>query len=190
MMRKQFMSGTLLVAAIGIAALSRSATREGRAQTPAGKVGTSALLSETHPARLAQLMRGIMLPNSNVLFYAEDNDPARIPKARNASGAINPLEGDFGQWDAVENSSLAIAEAASLLNVRGRFCSNGQPVPIDHADWPKLVDGLRMAAIKSYLAAQTKNQDKLGDAADVVTNACANCHSKYRDKTKLEDRCK
>jgi cytochrome c556 len=44
--------------------------------------------------------------------------------------------------------------------------------------------------MKSYLAAQTKNQDKLSDATDALTSACSNCHVKYRDKDKLEDRCR
>jgi len=189
-MRVKLVSGTLVAAVLGIVTLSGVSTRGSRAQTPAANPDPAALLGQKYPARLAQLMRGVMLPNSNLLFYAEDNDPAKVPPAKHPSAAINPLEGEYGQWDAVENSSLAIAEAASLLTVPGRFCSNGLPVPVDHADWPKLVDGLRVAAIKSYLAAQSKNEDKLGDAADAVTNACANCHTKYRDKEKLEDRCK
>ena len=148
-MHHRFVSAIIIGGAIGIAALCMGATHVGRAQTPAANTGGAALLSEQHPARLFQLMRGIMLPNSNILFYAEDNDPAKIPPAKNAPGAINPLEGSFGQWDAVENSTLAIAEAASLLTVPGRLCSNGQPVPVDHADWPKKVNDLRVAAIKA-----------------------------------------
>lgn len=141
------------------------------------------------PAKLAQLMRGIMLPNSNVLFYAENKNPSDIPPAKNASAAVNPLEGTYGKWEAVENSSLAISEAADLLMLPGRLCSNGRPVPISKPDWPRLVDGLRSASLKAYAAAQTKNQDKLSDAGDVLTQACSNCHVKYRDKTNLEDRC-
>jgi cytochrome c556 len=43
--------------------------------------------------------------------------------------------------------------------------------------------------MKSYKAAQSKNQDNILDAADALTTACANCHDKYREKEKLEDRC-
>ena len=79
-------------------------------------------------------------------------------------------------------AGLAIAEAASLLTVPGRKCSNGRAVPIGNADWPKLVQGLRDAGMAAYKAAQAKNQDKILDAADVMTTACANCHEKYREK--------
>jgi len=54
-------------------------------------------------------------------------------------------------------------------------------VPIKNADWPKFVEGLRAAGMTAYKAAQTKDQDKMLDAADVVTTACMNCHVKYRD---------
>ena len=131
-----------------------------------------------------------MLPNSNVIFFAEGKNPSDVPLAKNASGAVNPLEGTYGKWEAVENSSLAIAEAATLLNVPGRMCSNGRLTPTNNADWPKLVEGVRVAGIKAYLAAQTKDQDKIGDAGEVLTAACSNCHVKYRDTPKLEDRCR
>jgi cytochrome c556 len=42
----------------------------------------------------------------------------------------------------------------------------------------------------AYVAAQTKNQDKMIEAAGVMTTACQNCHVKYRQKPKLADRCK
>jgi cytochrome c556 len=54
-------------------------------------------------------------------------------------------------------------------------------VPVKNADWPKFVQGLRDAGMVAYKAAQTKNQDKMLDAADAVTTACMNCHVKYRD---------
>ena len=41
----------------------------------------------------------------------------------------------------------------------------------------------------AYKAAQSKNQDNIVMAADVMTTACANCHDKYREKPKLADRC-
>ena len=104
--------------------------------------------------------------------------------------AVNPLASSYGKWEAVENSSLALVEAANLLTVPGRKCSNGLPVPITNADWPKLVQGLRDAGMAAYKAAQAKNQDKVVDAADVMTTACANCHDKYREKPTPADRCK
>ncbi|MGA2728428.1 MAG: hypothetical protein ABSE96_11475 [Terracidiphilus sp.] len=147
-------------------------------------------LDRQHPATLAQLMRATLYTESNVVFAAQTIDPATIPRAQRPSAATDPLNGVYGNWEAVENESLAMAETASLLEVPGRVCSNGRPVPVNNADWVKLVDGLRDASMKSYEAAKSKSQDNILEAADVLTTACANCHQKYRDKAKLEDRCK
>ena len=83
-----------------------------------------------------------------------------------------------------------MAEAANLLTMAGRLCSNGRPVPVQNDDWKKFVQGLRDAGMSTYKAAQTKNQDKILDAAGNVTTACSDCHDKYRDKPGGEkDRC-
>jgi hypothetical protein len=157
--------------------------------TPVASSQEEPVPASKNPARLAQLMRGTLFPDSNVLFAATGKNPADVPPAKDPSAATNPLESTYGKWEAVENSSLAIVETANLLIVPGRLCSNGRPAPTNNPDWPKLVQGLRDAGMKCYVAAQSKNQDNLTDATDVVTTACANCHVKYRDKDKLEDRC-
>jgi hypothetical protein len=137
-------------------------------------------------ANLAQLMRGILLPNSNVVFFAQSNNPADVKPAADPSSATDPLASTYGGWTAVENSSLALSEAARLLTVPGRVCSNGRPVPVMNADWGKFVQGLRQAGITAFKAAQTKSQDKMLDAADAVTTACTNCHNVYREKTEQQ----
>jgi len=141
-------------------------------------------------ANLAQLMRGIMFPNSNVIFFAQDKNPADVKPAADPSIATDPLSGTFAGWAAVENSSLALAEAANLLTIPGRVCSNGRAVPVKNADWLKFVQGLREAGLASYKAAQSKSNEKMLDAADVVTTACSNCHDRYREKPGgVADRC-
>ena len=113
-----------------------------------------------------------------------------MPPAKDPSTATDPLADTYGKWEAVENSALALAESARLLTIPGRKCSNGLPVPIGNADWPKFVQGLRDAGMKAYQAAKAKDMDKIPDAADAMTTACANCHEKYREKPTLADRCK
>ena len=135
-------------------------------------------------------MKGILFPSSNVIFFAQSDNPNDVPPAKDPALAINPLASAYGKWEAVENASLAIVEAANLLTVPGRKCSSGVPVPVTNADWPKLVQGLRDAGMTAYKAAQSKNQYKILDAADVLTTACANCHDKYREKPAPADRCK
>jgi len=172
----------------GATTLVQESPAQSAARVPA-PARTAAVKPEVE-ATLAQLMKGILYPSSNVVFAAQTENPADVPPAKDPSMATNPLASSYGKWEAVENSALAIAEASNLLIIPGRKCSNGLPAPLGKADWPALVRGLREAGLTVYKAAQTKNQDKIIEAADVLTTACANCHDKYREKPKLEDRCK
>jgi hypothetical protein len=156
-----------------------------KAATPA-KAATAAMPIQ---ANLGQLMKGVFYPNSNVIFYAQSKDPAAVKPTQEVSTATDPLMNAYGKWEAVENSSLALYEAANLLLIPGRKCANGRAMPMGNADWAKLVQGVRDAGMVALKAAQAKDQDKILDAADVLTTACANCHDKYREKEKLADRC-
>ena len=147
------------------------------AAAPAGAKPTAKVFGN-----LAQVMRGILFPNSNIIFDAQNNDPTK-KKEDPAFG--NP----YGGWQSVENAAIALAEASNLLIIPGRVCSNGKPAPLNQADWPKLVQGLRDAAMESYKAAQSKNMDKIVDASGTLTEACSNCHDKYREKPNLSLRC-
>jgi len=173
-----------VLAFVGISAAQTPAPAKAKAKS------APAAPASRNPATLAQLMKGILFPSSNVIFFAQSDNPNDVPQAKDPAMAVNPLASSYGKWEAVENSSLALVEAANLLTVPGRKCSNGLPVPITNADWPKLVQGLRDAGMAAYKAAQAKNQDKVVDAADVMTTACANCHDKYREKPTPADRCK
>ena len=141
-------------------------------------------------ANLAQLMRGVLFPNSNVIFFAQNDNPADVKPAKDPSLATDPLANTYGKWAAVENSALALSEAANLLIIPGRKCSNGLPVPINNPDWPKFVQGLRDASMEAYKAAQSKNMDNILTAAGDLSTACSNCHDKWREKANLADRCK
>lgn len=134
-------------------------------------------------ANLGQLMKGIMYINANVIFAAQGTDPAKYPPAKDPSVSPDALSSTYGKWEAVENSSLAIIEGANLLSTPGRKCANGRPVPVGNADWARLVQGVKQAGMVALKAAQAKDQDKVLDAADAITTACANCHDKYREKT-------
>jgi hypothetical protein len=141
-------------------------------------------------ATLAQLMRGTLFPASNVIFAAQNVNPADVPQDKDPGTSINLLASSYGKWVAVENSGLALAEVANLLMAPGRKCSNGLDVPLKDPNWPKFVQGLRDAGMAVYKAAQSKNQDNILMAADTMTTACSNCHDKWREKPNLADRCK
>jgi hypothetical protein len=159
------------VSAILLAGVSAQTPARGRGAAPAARVqGT-----------LLQVMRGIIYPASNVIFAAQTDDPATMKPAPDPATSPNPLTSTYGGWTAVENSGIALAEAASLLTVPGRRCSNGKPAPIQNADWQMWVQELRDAGMATYKAAQSKNQDAILDAAGVVSEACSHCHDKYRE---------
>ena len=163
------------------------------AQAPAAKgkaapaAAKGAATGASTPAAMGQLMKGIFYPASNVIFAAQSEDPTKLPPAKDSSTSPNPLTSAYGKWEAVENAGLAMAEASVLLTNPNRKCTNGRPVPVRNADWAKLVADVRAAGIAAYNAAKTKDQDKVVDAADVMTTACSNCHDKYRE---VADRCK
>lgn len=148
----------------------------------AGGVAAAPRAQQVH-GTLLQVMRGILFPNSNVLFSAQSVDPATVKKDADPTTSVNPLAGQYGGWEAIENSGLAMAEAANLLTIPGRVCGNGKPAPVQNADWQRFVQGLRDAGMATYKAGQSKNMDMVLDAADKVTTACMNCHEVYREKT-------
>ncbi len=158
------------------------------AQAPApaargrGAAAPAARAQQVH-ANLLQVMRGILFPNSNVIFAAQTQDPGVVKKDADPASSVNPLAGQYGGWQAIENSGLAIAESANLLTVPGRVCGNGKPVPVQNADWQQFVRGLRDAGMAAYKAGQSKNMDMVVEAADTITTACMNCHDVYREKT-------
>jgi hypothetical protein len=175
-------------ALIAVSAASLQAQTASKSPTPAPAKPAATQVQ----ANLLQLMRGILYPASNVIFAAQSDNPAdmKIAPGKDPALATDPLVSTYGGWQAVENASLALAEAANLLMIPGRKCANGLPVPMNNPDWPKFVQGLRDAGMKAYAAAQSKNQDKILDAADTMTTACANCHDKWREKPTMADRCK
>jgi hypothetical protein len=178
-----------ILALFVVSALSTSLIDRAEAQSQAATSSTQGAALPP-PANMLQLMRGTLYPESNVVFAAQDTNPSEVPHAKDPAMATDPLASQFGKWEAVENNALAIAEVANLLNLPGRKCANGLDVPVKNPDWAKFVQQLRDAGMTAFAAAQTKNQDKMTEAADVMTTACKNCHDKYRDKRKLADRCK
>jgi len=184
---------SLLPVGLGALILSPQCDAQGRRAT-----GTQELNPQVY-AGLGQVMKGIIFPASNVIFAAQRQNPADVKPAKDPSTATDALDGSYGKWEAVENSALAIAEAANLLILPGRRCSNGLEVPLKNPDWSQLVQGLREAAMTAYKAAQSKSQDKMVEAAAKLNAACANCHDRYRvandllplvEKADLADRCK
>jgi mono/diheme cytochrome c family protein len=149
----------------------------------------------SHPAsfppagNLAELMRGVLFPSSNLIFNVQSNDPgAPITPGVIGAGATTAFSwsdwgaGIYKGWEIVDYAAVAIAESAPLMLTPGRRCENGKPVPVDRADWIAFTHELAEAGIAARKASQTRNQEAVSDASNDLADACLHCHEVYRDK--------
>jgi len=143
-------------------------------------------------ANLNQLMRGVLYPAANVVFFAQADNPGdvKFTPGQDPSMSTDPLTSTFGGWVAVENAALALAESANLLVIPGRTCSNGTPVPTKDPAWTTFVQQVRDAGMKAYKAAQARDQDKMIEISETLSASCAGCHRKWRDRKTQDNRCK
>jgi hypothetical protein len=139
---------------------------------------------------LAQVMRGIPFTFSNIVFDAQAQDPGAPRKpAEVTAGATETFKNVYGGWQEVENSALALAEAANLLMIPGRLCENGKPVPVQEETYRKAAEGLAAAGRAAYKAAESKSMDAMLEVSETVSIACSNCHEPYRDFDDQSRRC-
>jgi hypothetical protein len=131
---------------------------------------------------LNQVMRGILFPNSNVIFDAQDRDPGGEADPNDPTAPAHVFYGTYGGWEAVENASLALYEAANLVQLPGRKCANGKDVPLTDETFQKGLMALRETSTLAYETARKKDMNAMLDVADKLTLACSTCHDKFRDK--------
>jgi len=132
---------------------------------------------------LAQMMRGILFPSSNLIFDVQTLDPG-APQRNGAAdaGATVAFGNMFAGWQQVENAAVALEESAYVMMLPGHRCQNGKPVPVEQADWVKYTQELAEAGRATYKAAQSRNRDAVIEVTNQVADACLNCHLAYRDK--------
>lgn len=149
---------------------------------------TSAALASPPLGNLAQVMRGILFPSSNLIFNVQSWDPGTLkpPAAGSSDNAgfswVDWGAGIYKGWELVDYAAVALAESAPLMLTPGRRCENGRPVPVDRADWVKFSAELAEAGRAAYKASQSRKQDVVSDVTEQVANACLHCHEVYRDK--------
>ena len=153
----------------------------------AGASASTAGLPDPEPmGSLAQVMRGILFPNSNILFDVQSIDPANPPPAAAGGGATANFSGIYSGWQMVENAAIALGEAANLIVIPGRRCENGRDVPLSEPNWAQFTQQLKDAADVALGAARASDQAAASDATNDIAEACYVCHEVYRD---LEPRC-
>jgi hypothetical protein len=162
---------------------SRAAGTETATVAPAG-----AALDFPPTGNLSQLMRGVMFPNSNILFTVQTHDPAEKKKSADDvtfGGGFNwAMWGNdlYSGWDIVDYAAIALADTAPLLLAPGRRCENGKPVPVSDPDWIRFSKEMAEVGRAAYRASQTRNQEKVSDITGDLADACLHCHQVYRDK--------
>ena len=106
-------------------------------------------------AGVYQLMKGIIIPNANVLWNVAMEAPQDDP-----------------EWTAIQNSALTLAESGNLLMIGSRAKDQG--------DWVKAAQALVDEATVALRAAEAKNEDALLEAGDRLLRTCSGCHRQYK----------
>jgi quinoprotein glucose dehydrogenase len=137
---------------------------------------------------MAQLMRGVFFPNSNLIFTVQTRDPAaptppREPDAADAAGFSGAEwgAGIYTGWQLVDTAAVARADATPLMLRPGARCANGRPAPVDDPDWIRYTEELIAVSERIYGLSQMRDQEAVSEATADLADACFNCHRAYRD---------
>jgi len=138
---------------------------------------------------MAQLMRGIYFPNSNLIFTVQTHDPAAKPPPPPTTGGSKPGgfswvdwgAGIYGGWELVDNAAIALADAAPLMLVPGIRCENGRDAPVSDPEWIKYTEEMIEVSRRTLKASQARNRDLVSELTGDLSDSCANCHRAYRD---------
>ena len=168
------------------AMLAQIALPTARTAPVTSSAATSAGTSLPPPeGNLAELMRAIAFPNSNIIFNLQLKDPGAQPKKDLTSSPFDYTDWGstvYAGWLAVDQAAVAITETSALLLTPGRRCQNGKPVPVDRADWKQYVAALADVGKLAHRASQARDFKAFIDISEKLNDACANCHKVYRDK--------
>jgi hypothetical protein len=163
---------------LGVLVLLLSMTAVTTAQAPAREpVGN-----------LAQVMRAILFPNSNILFDTQSRDPDAPPEAAGTGTVSATFSSIYTGWPLVETAAIALAESAQLIAMEGRLCQNGKPVPLADDDFMQYARDLVDVGRRAYEVAQSRNLEAMIEITNEVAGACENCHTVYR-RYPEENRC-
>ncbi len=136
---------------------------------------------------MAQLMRGILFPSSNLIFNAQTQDPGQQKagyqpdKEKGGFSWVDWGAGIYSGWEMLDFAAVAVADSAPLL-LTPRRCENGKPAPVDQPDWIKFTQGLAEAGRAALKASQSRNQEAVADSTNQLADACLACHERYRDR--------
>jgi len=136
---------------------------------------------------VAQVMRGILFPSSNIIFTTQSIDPG-APKKPAESGTVGTdwlIWGGnvYKGWDVVDYAAISLSESAKLMLSPGRRCENGKAVPVSDPDWIKFTLELDEAGKAAYKASQTRNLETIAESTNQLNDSCMHCHRVFRGRT-------
>ena len=136
---------------------------------------------------VAQVMRGILFPSSNIIFTTQSVDPgaAKKPAESGTVGTDWLIWGGnvYKGWDIVDYAAISLSESAKLMLTPGRRCENGKPVPVSDPDWIKFTLELDEAGKAAYKASQTRDLATIADSTNQLNDSCMHCHRVFRGRT-------
>jgi hypothetical protein len=112
------------------------------------------------------LMNSLIDPNADIVW-----DSVRTIITAAGTEEIRPRT--EGEWDAVRNSAVALAESGNLLMMVPRAKDGDQ--------WMKAAQALIDTSEAAMKAIDSRNAELLFNAGGDIYNACSNCHAKYID---------
>ena len=167
---------TIRIGGVALALAAVVAATAATAQAPAA--------SDPPTANLAQVMRAILFPNSNIIFNVQAQDPAEPkPSYVPESGGFSWVDwgaGIYTGWEVVENAGIALEEVTDLVMKPGRTCTNGRPVPLEQADFVAGIGRLRAVARDVQAAARAEDQERVIELTTQLAEACYGCHQVHR----------
>jgi mono/diheme cytochrome c family protein len=188
----EFPAGQAALVDSALAQIGLPATQMAAAPTGGGGAGSL----PPPEGNLAELMRGVHFPNSNIIFNLQLKNPSEQPRIE------VEMPFDYTQWGttiypgwlAVDQAAIALTETAALLLTPGRLCQNGKRAPVEQADWIQAVADLVEVSKEAHQASRVRNFDAFIDISEKLNESCDSCHRVYRDTGGTEggiggDRC-
>ena len=188
----EFPAGQAELVDSALAQIGLPATQMAAAPTGGGGAGSL----PPPEGNLAELMRGVHFPNSNIIFNLQLKNPSEQPRTE------VEMPFDYTQWGttiypgwlAVDQAAIALTETAALLLTPGRFCQNGKRAPVEQADWIQAVADLVEVSQEAHRASRARDFDAFVDISEKLNESCDSCHRVYRDTGGTEggiggDRC-
>ena len=112
------------------------------------------------------LMQSVVDPNADVIW-----DSVKTIITAQGTEEIRPRTD--GDWTAVRNSAVTLAESGNLLMMSPRAKDAGACMTLSQ----ELID----ASQSAVRAAESKNADRLFTVGGDIYEACSHCHQKYMD---------